>query len=104
MEIRVHVVPMSKILEKFNWELVESKTDVMKSMDFLFTSCNQAKLTKLKGRTLKHDITNLKHKLAKRCALSFGVHIANTAKAIAQDLIAYDVLAPKKRAYEGVKI
>jgi len=85
MEIRVHVVPVNKILERLGRELLESKTDVMKSIDFLFTSCNQAKLSKLKGRNLKHHITNLKVKLEKRCALSFGVQIAHTAEQVAQE-------------------
>jgi len=52
----------------------------------LFTSCNQEKLTKLKGRNLKHHIANLKVKLEKRYALSFGVRVANTAETIAQEL------------------
>jgi len=84
MQIRVHVVPMSKILKKLDGELLGNKEDVMRSMDFLFTSCNQAKLSKLKGRNLKHHITNLKVKLEKRRALSFGVQIAHTAELMAQ--------------------
>jgi len=85
MKIHVHIVPMSKILEKLGGELLKSKNDVMKSIDFLFTSCNQAKLSKLKGRNLKHHITNLKVKLEKRHALSFGVHVAHTAETIVQE-------------------
>merc|ERR550534_3043893 len=85
MEICVHVVPMSKILEKSGEELIKSKTDVMKSMAFLFTSCNHAKLSKLEGRNLKHHITNLEVKLENRYALSFGVQIAHTAKIITQE-------------------
>merc|ERR1711879_410141 len=84
-KIRVHVVPMSKILEKLGGELLESETDVMRNMDFLFTSCNQAKLSKLKGRNLKHHISNLKVKLEKRRALSFGVQITHIAESIAKE-------------------
>jgi len=54
-------------------------------MDFLFTSCNQVKLSKLKGRNLKHHIANLKVKLEKRYALSFGVQVASTAESIIQE-------------------
>jgi len=84
MNICVHMVPISMILEKLVDVLPESKTEVMTSMDFLFTSCNQAKLSNLKGRNLKHHIANLKIKLEKRYALSFGVQIAHIAETIAQ--------------------
>jgi len=85
MLIRVHVVPMSKILEKLGEEHFANKDEIKKSIDFLFTSCHQEKLTKLKGRNLKHHIANLKVKLEKRYALSFGVRVANTAESIAQE-------------------
>jgi len=85
MLIRVHVVPMSSILEKLGEEHFANKSEIKKSIDFLFASCNQEKLTKLKGRNLKHHIANLKVKLEKRYALSFGVRVANTAEIIAQE-------------------
>jgi hypothetical protein len=85
MIIRVHIVPMNKILERLGEDLLESRMDIKKSLDFLFTSCNQLKLTKLKGRNLKHHIANLKVKLEKRFALSFGVRVANTAETITQE-------------------
>jgi len=85
MPIRVHVVPMSKILEKLGEEHFANKSEMKKSIDFLFNSCNQEKLTKLKGRNLKHHIANLKVKLEKRYALSFGVRVANTAETIVQE-------------------
>ena len=85
MLIRVHVVPMSKILEKLGEEHFANKSEIEKSIDFLFTSCHQEKLTKLKGRNLKHHIANLKVKLEKRYALSFGVRVANAAESIAQE-------------------
>jgi len=84
--IRVQVVPMNKILENMGEDYLASKNEINKSIDFLFTSCNQEKLTKLKGRNLKHHIANLKVKLEKRYALSFGVRVANTAETIAQEL------------------
>jgi len=85
VRIRVNVVPMSKILDTLGEELLVSKNDIKKSMDFLFTSCNQVKLSKLKGRNLKHHIANLKVKLEKRYALSFGVQVASTAESIIQE-------------------
>jgi len=85
MIIQVYRVPMVKILEKLDEDLSESKTSIQKSIDFLFTSCNQLKLAKLKGRNLKHHIANLKVKLDKRYALSLGVRLANTAEAVTQE-------------------
>jgi len=85
MLILVHVLPMSRILEKLCEEHFANKSEMKKSIDFLFTSCNQEKLTKLKGRNLKHHIANLKVKLEKRYALSFGVRVANIAKTIMQE-------------------
>jgi len=83
--IRVNVVPVSKILDTLGEDLLVSKNDREKSMDFLFTSCNQVKLSKLKGRNLKHHIANLEVKLEKRYALSFGVQVATIAESIAQE-------------------
>jgi len=83
--IRAWIVPMSRILEKLHEELLESKIDVKKGVDFLFNSCNQLKLCKLKGRNLKHHITNLRVKLAKRNALSLGVQVAATAESMIQE-------------------
>jgi len=77
---------MNKIIEKLGEDYLASKNEINKSCDFLFTSCNQQKLTKLKGRNLKHDIANLKAKLEKRYAIRVGLRVANTAKAIAQEL------------------
>jgi len=84
-QIRVHIIPMSSILEKMGEEHVENKNEMKKRLDFLFTSCNQEKLTRLKGRSLKHHIANLKVKLEKRRALSFGVRVANIAETISQE-------------------
>lgn len=85
IEIRVQIVPMSEILERLDEELLSSKTDVKKNIDFLFTSCNQVKLSQLKGRNLRHHIVNLKVKLEKRYALSFGIQVANTAETISKE-------------------
>jgi len=86
MPIRVHVVPMGKILAKLGEEHFANSSENNKTIDFLFNFCNQEKLTKLKGRNLKHHIANLKVKLEKRYALSFGIRVANAAEAIAQEL------------------
>merc|ERR1719419_1525552 len=57
--------------------------DIEKSVEFLFTSCDQKKLNgKLKTRTLKHNIANLKNKLEKQYALSFAILVANAADKI----------------------
>jgi len=85
LEIRIHIVSMREILENLGGELLGNKMDVIRNMEFLFTSCNQGKLSKLKGRNLKHHITNLKVKLEKRLALNFGVQLAHTAETIAQE-------------------
>jgi len=85
MQIHVQIVPMRRILERLAEDFFISKNEVKKSIDFLFTSCNQVKLSKLKGRNLKHHIANLKVKLEKRYALSFGVQVANTAETIANE-------------------
>jgi len=85
MKITANVVPMITILERMGKELREKKSNLKKNIDFLFTSCNQVKLTKLKGRNFKHHISNLKKRVEKRIALSFGVQIAKAAELIAQE-------------------
>jgi len=58
--------------------------EIERRIEFLFTSCNQKKLnTKIKQRSLKHHIGNLKVKLEKQYALSFAVRVANIADSIA---------------------
>jgi len=89
--IHAYVVPMRRILEKLHEELLESKVDVKKSVDFLFNSCNQLKLCKLKGRNLKHHIANLRVKLDKRNALSLGVQVAATAESMIQEEVIFNV-------------
>jgi len=85
--IRVQLIPMRKILQKLGEEFASEKQEVEKSIEFLFTNCNQKKLnSKLKGRNLKHNISNLKQKLEKQYALRFAVQVATTADAIAHDL------------------
>lgn len=86
--IRVQLIPMSKILQKLKEDdFTYEDQEIAKSMEFLFTSCNQKKLnSKLKGRNLKHNISNLKLKLDKQYALRFAVQVANTADSIAQEL------------------
>jgi len=84
--IQVQLIPMSKILQKLGEDASEHQ-EVEKSMEFLFKSCNQKKLnSKLKGRNLQHNISNLKVKLEKQYALRFAVQIATTADSIAQEL------------------
>jgi len=85
--IRVQLIPMSKILHKLGEEFAFENHEVEKSMEFLFTTCNQKKLnSKLKERNLKHNISNLRLKLEKQHALSFAVQVSTTADSIAQSL------------------
>jgi len=78
----IYVVPMINILNRMkdDW----SEYDEMENrIDFLFNTCNQHKLhTKLRPRSLKHHIINLRVKLEKQCALSFAVNVAKTADSI----------------------
>jgi len=84
--IRVQLIPMHKILQKMSEEIAEENQEMEKCIEFLFTNCNQKKLnSKLKGRNLKHNISNLKLKLEKQYALSFAVQVATTADTIAMD-------------------
>jgi len=85
LRIRAHVLPMMSILKKMDKDVLERKGNLKNNIDFLFTSCNQVKLAKLKGRNLKHHISNLKVKLEKRNALSFGVQVAKAAENIAKE-------------------
>jgi len=75
----IHVVRMVDILNRMkdDW----SEYDKMKTrIEFLFNTCNQKKLnTKLKPRSLKHHIVNLRVKLEKQYALSFSVRVARIA-------------------------
>jgi len=79
----IHVVPMVQILNrmKADW----SEYDEMENrIKFLFNYCNQNKLnTKLKSRSLKHHIVNLRLKLETQYALSFAIRVAKTADSIA---------------------
>jgi len=84
--IRVQLIPMSKILQKMSEKIAQENQEIEKCIEFLFTNCNQKKLnSKLKGRNLKHNISNLKVKLEKQYALSFAVQVATTADTIAMD-------------------
>jgi len=57
--------------------------EMKRRIEFLFNSCNQKKLnTRLKPRSLKHHIVNLRVKLEKQFALSFALRVANIADSI----------------------
>jgi len=86
-DIRVKIIPMGMILEKMSEEFASENQKVEKSMEFLFTNCNQKKLnSKLRGSNLKHNISNLKVKLEKQYALRFAVQVATTGDSIAQEM------------------
>jgi len=79
----MHVIPMVDILNKMK-DAWSEYNEMEKRINFLFNTCNQIKLnTKLKPRSLKHHIENLRVKLEKQHALSFAVHVARTADSIA---------------------
>jgi len=80
--IWVVLIPMRRILDRLRDKGCLYQ-DIEKSVEFLFTSCDQKKLNgKLKTRTLKHNIANLKNKLEKQYALSFAILVANAADKI----------------------
>jgi len=79
----IHVVPMVDILNRMKNDWLEYD-EMEKRIEFLFNTCNQKKLnTKLKPRSLKHHIVNLRVKLEKQYSLSFAVRVARTADSIA---------------------
>jgi len=84
--IRVQMIPLIRILERLSEDVLRRNKDLSKSLDFLFTACDQRKLNgKLKGRNLRHNIISLKVKIAKRYGLSFGVQVASIARSILQE-------------------
>eukprot|EP00495_Collosphaeridae_sp_1-RS-2012_P001000 TRINITY_DN1149_c0_g1_i2.p1 TRINITY_DN1149_c0_g1~~TRINITY_DN1149_c0_g1_i2.p1 ORF type:complete len:378 (+),score=50.43 TRINITY_DN1149_c0_g1_i2:149-1135(+) len=79
----IHVVPMINILNRMKDDWTEYD-EMKKRIEFLFNACNQKKLnTKLRPRSLKHHIVNLRVKLEKQYALSFAVRVARIADYIA---------------------
>jgi len=89
--IRVLIVPMTIILHKMGEEFVNGNQYVAKSVEFLFTSCNQKRLnSKLNRKNLRHNINNLKVRLRRQHALTFAVQVASIADAIAQELEAVE--------------
>jgi len=89
--IRVLIVPMSIILHKMGEEYVNGDQHVAKSIEFLFTSCNQKRLnSKLNRKNLRHNINNIKVRLKRQHALTFAVQVASAADAIAKDLDAVE--------------
>jgi len=80
--IEVAIIPLRRVLEKLR-EGGSTFEDVEKNLDFLFTSCNQRKLSSdLRKRNLNNNIVNLKSKLEKQRAISFAVLVARTAELI----------------------
>jgi hypothetical protein len=74
---------MLDILKRMKGDWLEYP-EMKKRIEFLFNSCNQKKLnTKLKPRSLKHHIVNLRLKLEKQYSLSFAVLVAKIAESIA---------------------
>jgi len=80
---KIQIVPMLEILNRMKDDWSEFE-EMKKRIEFLFNSCNQKKLnTRLKPRSLKHHIVNLRLKLEKQYALSFAVRVASIADSIA---------------------
>lgn len=81
--IQVTLIPFLRILENLR-DRGFVFDDVEKNLDFLFNSCNQKKLSrKYRTRNRKHNMANLKAKLAKQYALNFSIIVARTADSIA---------------------
>jgi len=79
----IYIIPLLDILNRMKGDWLEYE-EMEKRIEFLFNSCNQKKLnTRLKPRSLRHHIVNLKVKLEKQYALSFAVGVANIADSIA---------------------
>jgi len=79
----IQIVPMLDILNRMKGDWLEYG-EMKERIEFLFNSCNQKKLiTKLKPRSLKHHIVNLRVKLEKQYSLSFAVRVAKIAESIA---------------------
>jgi len=82
-KIHVTLIPLLRILENLR-ERGFAFDDLEKNLNFLFNSCNQKKLSrKYRTRNGKHNIANLKAKLAKLHALKFSIIVARTADSIA---------------------
>jgi len=65
---------------KDDWSEFE---EMKRRIEFLFNTCNKKKLnTRLKPRSLKHHIVNLRLKLEKQFALNFALRVANIADSI----------------------
>jgi len=79
----IQVIPMINILNRMKDDWSECN-EMKRRIEFLFNTCNQKKLnTRLKPRSLKHHIVNLRVKLEKQYALSFAIRVAKVADSIA---------------------
>jgi len=79
----MHVIPMVDILNRMKDDWLEYD-EMEKRIEFLFDTCNLKRLnTKLKPRSLKHHIANLRVNLEKQHALNFAVRVARAADSIA---------------------
>jgi len=84
--IKVVIIPMNIILHKMGEEFVNGNQHVAKSIEFLFTSCNQKRLnSKLNRKNLRHNINNLKVRLKRQHALTFAIQVASMADTIARE-------------------
>jgi len=80
---RVQIVPLVKIISRMKEEWSDSER-MKESLDFLFNSCNYKKLnSKVKPRSLRHNVANLKSRLEKHHMLWFGVSVGKVADEIA---------------------
>jgi len=85
--IVVKVVPLSKILKRLEGQQVPEIQSLEKSLQFVFSTCNQRKLSsQLKMRNIKHNIANLTTKLNRQYSLQFARQISDIAEKISAEL------------------
>jgi len=84
--LKITVVPLIRILERMAGKQTPENTALEKCLQFLFSTCNQKKLSKFKSRNLKHNIANLKVKLDKQHSLAFAVCLSTVAEKIAGEI------------------
>jgi len=83
--IHVKVIPFLRILQRLR-DKFHPHQKIGKCVEFLFTSFDRKKFRgKLKARSLKHNIANLKLKLEKQYFLNFAINAATTADCITID-------------------
>jgi len=82
----VKVIPLQSILERLGGQRKPETQRFEKCLQFLFTTCDQKKLFKLKLRNIKHNIANVKTKLDKQHSLAFSIQLSKTAENLSAEM------------------